>query len=214
MKTLIVTIFDRKLFSESVEMFDKFEKFFAELGPDVTCVNVDAKSSMITQIKNHGSKPDFVMFYCCCRGATYRYICMDQAIQIENSKVYPLSALQYTAVEGDLNVPILVIAECGRELCYGYGNKLKLTHKHLFRCFTAKERGNICVSNDKFQKILYDKLKNFTSKSIMGMWNDLKECERDVGNDYSLNYDHSYNIFHDENKMKVIDDCFVKLFKK
>jgi hypothetical protein len=164
-KSLIITIFDRELFNENIEYFDKFNKLFGNLGNGTRYINITNGDNILEKIDTANKtgkfdpKPNFVFLYCCCGGGN---INKDDVIQVGNSDPISVNSIVDIATGRNSDVPIFMILECGRGIYnLNYVNTLGCVKYNIMTTYHMCELGNeIFVGMTEFQKFLYDKLIN------------------------------------------------------
>ena len=172
-KTLIISIFDRELFTPNHDNFDRFEKLFGSLGDEVCYINIRKGDNILEKIKNSNIKSDFVFIYCCCIG---RVINNEEVIQMSgDSNLISVNAIINVATNKDPNIPIFCILECGRErynLDY-IKSDVSITYRDITKYYLADKDCCIGVGNTKCQDLIYNKLINIDKSMSSGVFDEL-----------------------------------------
>ena len=204
-KTLIITIFDRELFTPNHHNFDRFEKLFGNLGNNVICMNIRKDDNIIERIKNSNIKPDFVFIYCCCGGGI---INNEEVIQMKgNPTLTSINAIIGVATNKNADLPIFVILECGREkynLNYIKADK-RINYNNLVKYYFAESGDGINIGNTECQNLIYNRIINMDKITSNQPFDNLTTDVNNTG------YGYDFGCYDSDYFAKL---CFIQLFAK
>ena len=214
MKTLVITIFDEKLFNENKELFNKFRKLYYGL-ENTKYIDITPDDSIIDKVKNHGDKPDFVIIHCCCNGVMIQSVNYptEHCVQASEKSVFvSINAIKQIATDEDSNIPIISFMECGRERHENIPFVKPphiVTPIHGFEIDVVPVFEKISKFTNEFSNMLYDSLSDFRMLRFKNLWVQFKNNK--FYNGYKLELSH---IMPSRNESHIINKCVLKLFKK